>query len=191
MGSQPAILHLGIAVVLANDTVKSNGIAHSRLGGHNIVTSLAVCIVSTVDIQRITGLIGNEQIAVLLVVDLGNNTGHIVSACSMGVMLLGNTQSHRFGNGQHAVGSGILFNGLLRLLGRLRLRAYIRFSRRFRRRSLLHGSADARCACTRISAVCRRYISARTQQNYRTQQKNQNRFFHRQPPNLISNLSVL
>ena len=103
----PAILHLGGAIILTDDAVYLHGVASNRLGLHGIIAVGAICIIGAVNGQNITLGILDLHVAVLSVVNLSDFTGHIVLALGVGVVLLGGAQCQSVNDAQLAVCLGI------------------------------------------------------------------------------------
>ena len=115
MVHNPAILHLGIAAVLADNTIKGNGIAHNRLLGQTVIANRTVGRICTINQDR-TGAVGNVHITPGGAGDLGNHTGQVILTLSIAIMCLFLTDGYGFRNGQRNAGSGIG-----RLIGRFHI----------------------------------------------------------------------
>ena len=105
----PAVLHLGVAVVLANDTIHGDGVAGHGLNLQSVVAAGAVGAVGAVDGQGVAGLVSQIHVTPLGVVHLGDLTGNVVLLLGEGVVLHSGTHSDGFLDGQHVV----ILNGRL------------------------------------------------------------------------------
>ena len=74
----PAVLHLGVALVIAKDTQNGDGVANDGLYVHFAVLLGAVSIEGAVDVQRVTFGILNIQVAICSLLNLGDNAGNLV-----------------------------------------------------------------------------------------------------------------
>ena len=101
MGNDPAVLDLGSATVLTNNTVNGDGIASNRLDIHAAILCRTISIVSTVDGQGIAIAVSNIHVAVRCVINLRNLTGNTILDIGIGIMSLGFTQSDRLSNTQN------------------------------------------------------------------------------------------
>ena len=88
MSNDPTVLHLSSTAVLTEDTVNSDGVACSGLNLEITVPGDTGCIVGAVNGENIALSVFNVHIAVLGVVNLGDNTGYEVLALGVGVVIL-------------------------------------------------------------------------------------------------------
>ena len=86
-GKDPAVLDLGSAVVVTNNTQNGDGVACVGLGGHSIITILAVLAVCTVQGQNVTIAIGNLHVTILGVVNLSDNAGDLILLIGVNIVL--------------------------------------------------------------------------------------------------------
>ena len=112
MLGDPAVLDLRGAVILTDNTVNGDGVTGDRLDGHSVIALRAVGTVGAVNGQLVAGIVGEVHVAVLGIVDLGDNTGDIVLTLGIGVVSLGLTQSNNISNAQLGVGCGIIGDDL-------------------------------------------------------------------------------
>ena len=75
---KPSILHLRIALVGCDDTIKGYLITNNGLGFHRIISCISVCTIETVDVEGVAICILNIHITVLSINDLGNSTCHVI-----------------------------------------------------------------------------------------------------------------